>query len=182
MVNNLFLGEFRFSVDAKGRVQVPVSYRERLSPESDRTFVLQRGRDRTIEVHPLSEWREYWDRTLQNLPKYQDRARKVRRLALASAAEVQMDSQYRLLIPKHLLEWAGISSEAVLAGAGEYFEIWEPGRYDQFTEEARQTLDEDLAELERHGWGIETGPAEPRSQRAEGRVQQSDARPSEHRS
>lgn len=165
MVNSLFLGEFRFSVDTKGRVQVPVSYRERLSPESEKTFVLQRGRDRTIEVHPLSEWREYWDRTLQSLPKYQDRARKVRRLALASAAEVQMDSQYRLLIPKHLLDWAGVKGEAVLAGAGEYFEIWEPSLYDRFTEEARLTLDEDLAALERHGWGLESESGEGRAQR-----------------
>ncbi len=155
MLRLFFVGEYRFSVDAKGRVQVPASFRQRLPPESEGTFVLQRGRDRTIEVHPLSEWLAYWGRTLQILPKYQDRARKVRRLALASAAEVQMDNQHRLLIPRHLLEWAGIQSEALLAGAGEYFEIWEPGRYDKFVEEARQTHDEDLATLERYGWGME---------------------------
>lgn len=168
MVNSLFLGEFRFSVDAKGRVQVPNSFRQRLSPESEGKFVLQRGRDRTIEVHPLSEWRAYWDRTLQNLRRYQERARRVRRLALASAAEITMDKQFRLLIPKHLLEWAGVKGEAVLAGAGEYFEIWEPGVYDGFVRQARQTHDEDLAELERHGWGLEPGNDEPAAGRAKG--------------
>lgn len=166
MVNDLFLGEFRFAIDAKGRVQVPISYRQRLPSASEGKFALQRGRDRTIEVHPLSEWRAYWDRTLRNLRRYQSRAQRIRR-ALARAAEVEMDKQYRILIPKHLLEWAELKGEAVLAGAGEYFELWEPGRYDSYVKDAQQTHDEDLAELERVGWGLEPEKDEVRSAKDE---------------
>jgi len=154
VVNNIFLGEYRHSIDNKSRVAVPNSYRKKLPPASEGMFVLQKGRDRTIEVHPLSDWREFWDRTLRKLPRYQSRALRLRRYCLAGATEVGLDSQGRILIPKRMLEEAGIKTEVVLAGAGKYFEIWEPGRYDAFIKEARENHDADLAELERHGWGL----------------------------
>ncbi len=149
-----FLGQYRHSVDSKGRVAVPNSFRRRLSPDSERRFVLLRGRDSTIEVHPLSEWNEFVNRTLLKLPLYQPAALRTRRYRFASATEVAMDAQGRILLPRHLRKEAGIANEAVLAGVGEYFEIWEPGRYDQFLAEAGQSHDTDLAELERTGWGV----------------------------
>ena len=80
---------------------------------------------------------------------------------------MEMDKQYRILIPRHLLEWAELKGEAVLAGAGEYFELWEPGRYDSYVKDAQQTHDEDLAELERVGWGLEPEKDEVRSAKDE---------------
>ncbi len=127
-----FIGEYRHSVDSKGRVAVPNAFRKRLSPESGGKFVLVRGKDNTIEVHPLSEWKPFANRTLLNLPLYQPAATKLRRYRLASATEVSLDVQGRILLPKHLRAEAGIGGDVVFAGAGSYFEMWEPGRYDAF--------------------------------------------------
>lgn len=148
-----FIGEYRHSVDNKGRVAVPNAFRRRLPPESGGKLVLLRGRDRTIEVHPLSEWNAFVNRTLLKLPLYQPAAVKVRRYRFASATEVALDSQGRVLLPRHLRDDAGIAGEAIVAGAGNHFELWEPGRYQQFLREASESHDRDLAELERQGWG-----------------------------
>jgi len=152
VADSIFLDEYRHSVDSKGRVAVPNSYRKRLPPESEGKFVLSKGRDRTIEVHPLSEWRAFWDRTLRKLPRFQLRAKRIRR-QLARASEVVVDDQGRVLIPKHLREHAGIESDVVIAGAGEYFEIWAPAEYQNSLDEAARNDEEDLAEMERLGWG-----------------------------
>ncbi len=147
-----FLGEYRHSVDSKSRVAVPNSFRRKLSPESEGRFALQVGRDRTIEVHPLSEWREFVGRALPKLPRYQPLAQRIRR-GFARVFEVEMDSQGRILVPKLLLEHAGVVKDGVLAGAIDYFEIWEPGRFDKYQKDAMERLDKDLEEIERLGWG-----------------------------
>lgn len=152
MADGIFLDEYRHSVDSKGRVAVPNSFRKLLTRASRGRFVLQKGRDRTIEVHPLSEWRAFWDRTLRKLPRFQLRSKRIRR-QLARASEVVVDDQGRVLIPKHLREHAGIESEVVLAGAGDYFEIWAPAEYQKSLDAAARTDEEDLAEMERLGWG-----------------------------
>lgn len=162
-----FLGEFTHSVDSKGRVAVPNPFRRQLPSASEGKFVLLRGRDRTIEVHPLSEWKEFANRTLHKLPLYQRRSQRVRRFRFSSATTVGLDSQGRILLPRHLREEAGIDGEAVLAGVGAYIEIWEPGAYRAFIEQARQAHDDDLAYLEEHDWqekaeyGGETGDGVP---------------------
>lgn len=147
-----FLGEYRHSVDSKGRVAVPNSFRKRLSSDCEGKFILQRGRGGTIEVHPLPHWREFVNRTLRRLPTYQPKAQRLRRYRLASAVEVSLDSQGRILIPRCMLDEAGITTEAVLTGAGEVFEIWEPGHYGEFRREAGQHYDDDLTELEQQDW------------------------------
>jgi len=148
-----FLGQHTHSVDEKGRVAVPNSFRRKLSPACEGRLILLRGRDRTIEVHPLSDWDEFVNRTLRKLPLYQPKAQRILRYRYASATEVGLDGQGRILLPKHLREESGIDNEAVLAGAGDYFEIWNPGRLQAFLREAGETYDADLVELERQGWG-----------------------------
>lgn len=81
----------------------------------------------------------------------------MRRFRNANATEAEMDKAFRILVPRRLWDAIGVKEQVVLAGADEYFEMWEPSQYDAFIAEAEKKHDEDLAELERHGWGLEPG-------------------------
>jgi len=147
-----FLGQFRNRIDGKGRLSVPGSFRRKLDPNDNGTFVLQKGMDSTIEVHPLSEYSDTWDRQHKNLPRYQKRSRLVRLMRYGFAGEVNLDSQGRILVPRPMLEDAGIKDEAVVVGFGEYFEVWEPKRFEERAAEAGESYDDNLAYLERRNW------------------------------
>jgi len=137
-----FSGTYDYSVDSKGRVAIPVAFRKELGP-SEETFFLVPGRDMTIEVHPLSAWDDYENRTLLKFPEDRREAQRASRYLYASATKATLDSQGRILLPKRLKERAGIKNEVVFAGAGNCFEIWEPQRFHAYMEEAEKSYDQD---------------------------------------
>jgi len=147
----VFHGEHRHTVDSKGRVAVPNAFRKRLSSASEGKLILLLGRDRTIEVHPLSEWDEFVGATLRQLPRYDERALRVRRNRFRSH-EIEIDRQGRILLPKIYREKLEIGTEVVFAGVGDWFEIWESGSYDAYHDAADVGIMDDLAALERAGW------------------------------
>jgi MraZ protein len=115
---NLFWGEFEHSIDDKGRVIIPQEFRGSLSDE----FVVTRGPDRAIFVFPKPVWDEI-EQKLQSqvLHRYTGFLQRM----LGGRTFVKFDPQYRLAIPKHLREWAGIDTEAlILIGQGPKIEIW----------------------------------------------------------
>lgn len=124
-----FWGEFEHGVDDKGRVVIPVDFRDGLGDE----FVVTRGPDHSVLAMPIP----LWERIAQTLKDrlLQSDGDILQRL-LGGRAIVKLDPQYRLAIPKHLREWAGISSShsAVLSGQGRKFEIWSKVKWDGFME------------------------------------------------
>jgi MraZ protein len=155
-----FIGQFRHAVDLKGRISVPASFRTRLDPNDAGAFVLQRGMDGTIEVHPLSGFQEFCERDLRRLPRYQQRSRMVRFMRFGFGQEVVLDSQNRILVPRWMLEDAKIRDEAVVLGNGDFFQIWEPARFEEFRKRAAEHYEDDLALLERQGWNEGPGDVE----------------------
>lgn len=153
-----FFGNFVHSVDAKGRVAVPVVYRKKLAPDED-TFVLVPGRDRAIEARLIRDWEEYESQILENQPEYAPEALRSKRYLYSRSAEVSLDNQGRLLLPRHLLEEAEITNEAVVAGMGSFFELWNPERYRAFIAEEKQRYDTDRNAAARHGWEVSRGRA-----------------------
>ncbi|MEO0079726.1 MAG: division/cell wall cluster transcriptional repressor MraZ [candidate division WOR-3 bacterium] len=155
-----FFGEHEYTVDAKGRVAIPVAFRKKLGP-GEETFFLVPGRDMTIEVHPLPGWDEYENRTLRQFPEGKRETQRVKRFLYGRGTEATLDSQGRILLPQRLRERAGITNEVVFAGVGDFFEIWEPSRYRKFMEEADKSYDEDrnVASLEGKNGGCEHGSA-----------------------
>lgn len=151
MARARFYGTFEYSVDGKGRVAVPVVFRKKLGPDED-TFFFAPGRDRTIEVHPIAEWDEYESRTLHSLPEHSRAAQRFQRFLYASACEARLDTQGRIMLPRHLRELAGIEDSVVIAGAGRSFEIWEPHSFRRFVDEAKVTYDTDRNVAASEGW------------------------------
>lgn len=127
-MKSLFYGKHYHSVDSKGRVAIPSAFRRKLGPEPGESLILHARPDGAIRVHPAADWTEFWDAALPGITRYQEDSDDARRL-LGEVEEVTTDRQGRILIPRPMLEEAGISDQVVFAGAGEYFEVWDPERY-----------------------------------------------------
>src|SRR5438477_5991933 len=115
---SFFKGREIFSVDDKGRVNVPAKMRKNLSPEANDTFVITRGPDDDpcIYAYPLDEWKTF-EENLKKLNQYNDQDRFFLRTLLYWADEVVLDKQWRITIPKSLLDFTKIEKNALLLGS-----------------------------------------------------------------
>jgi MraZ protein len=120
----VFTGEFRHSIDTKGRVAVPARFRAELATGAH----VSRWLDSCLAIFPNEAWQELADRVGQQ--RYADaEARAFSRFLFASAFDVELDSQGRVVLPAGLRDYAGIKGEAVVVGALDHIEIWESGRW-----------------------------------------------------
>jgi len=145
-----FRGQFRYAVDHKGRIAVPAPFRRALEAANQRTLIVTKGYDGEIEVHPLSEWERYEEEILLALPRYKRETRRFMRRRAAAASEVEMDSQGRIMLPRHLAEYAGVEKEAIISGAISHFEIWNPSTFASFEEESEENQEADSENLEKY--------------------------------
>ena len=121
----MFLGQYRHTIDNKGRLIVPARFRDYLA---DGGFITQ-GFDRNLMVLTSQAFDSITERVNQ-LSLTDETARQLRRLIYATADRVEMDKTGRIRIPQFLLGVAGFNSDAVLVGVGAYFEIWSPEAWD----------------------------------------------------
>ena len=142
----MFTGEYRHTVDEKGRMAVPVKFRARLDPGS----MVSAWLDNCLAIHTKGGWDDL-SAKIANLPLTNPTARLFQRSIFARAAEVEMDRQGRILLPAHMRDSVGLHGEAVVVGSRDHAEIWAPERWDDY----RRALD-DPQELARafEGLGI----------------------------
>ena len=124
----MFMSEYNHSIDAKGRVIVPVKFRESLGNE----FVVTQGLDGCFFVFPNEEWNTFEEK-LKSLPMSNKDARKFVRFFLAGAATVELDKQGRILLPPMLREFAALEKDVVVVGVGNRVEIWDKNRWEEST-------------------------------------------------
>nr|MBQ6242529.1 division/cell wall cluster transcriptional repressor MraZ [Lachnospiraceae bacterium] len=135
----MLMGEYSHTLDAKGRIIVPVKLRDQLGD----TFVVCKGLERCLFIFSPAEWEKLANK-IQALPLTDARARKFARYLLAGASEVDMDKQGRALLPQNLRESAGLVKDVVLCGVGNRAEIWSKeawediSHYDDIDELAEQ--------------------------------------------
>jgi MraZ protein len=136
-----FLGEHEVPVDAKGRVFIPAEFRKKLPPEAEDTFVVLRGLDGCLTAYPQHVWAEI-AKKMMRLPPTEQKSRIFVRSMLSQAAEVKLDRQGRVLMPRKLLDRVGIKDAMIIIGALDKLEIWEPGVWSRYIEEAEPVLEE----------------------------------------
>jgi len=134
------MGEYRHSLDGKGRLIVPAKFREGLGD----SFVITRGLDHCLFVYPLTEWRSLEQR-LKQLPMTRSDARAFMRLFFSGAVDVEVDKQGRVLIPQNLREYARMEREAVIIGVSNRVEIWSEELWEKYSDQAGESYEE-LAE------------------------------------
>ena len=140
----MFTGEYRHSVDGKGRIAVPVKFRSQLDPGS----MVSGWMDDCLAIHTAEGW-ERLAAKVAALPVTDMESRRFQRFVFSTATEAQMDKQGRVLLPAYLRQSVGLTDEAVLVGSQDHAEIWAPDRWDAY----RKTL-EDPQELARAFAGL----------------------------
>lgn len=133
----MFMGEFKHSIDAKGRLIIPAKFREQLGSD----FVITRGLDGCLFGYPMSEWRVL-EENLKKLPLNKRDARSFVRFFYSAATESDFDKQGRINVPKTLREHAALDKKCVIVGVSNRIEIWAEERWESFTDEAEENFDE----------------------------------------
>ena len=126
-----FKGSYSYSVDNKGRINIPAKLRKYVSPEANDTFVVTRGFEKRLFVYPLDEWNTL-EGSVRELSPSNSQHRFITRTLLQYATETQLDGQSRITIPKELLQFAGIEDQVLIVGVLERIEVWNPKEYDVY--------------------------------------------------
>lgn len=140
----MFRGANKVTLDAKGRMVMPTRYRERLFERCQGRIVITVDRDQCLLLYPLPDWEEI-ERKLMRLPTLNEQARRLQRLMVGYASDVELDGHGRVLLPPKLREFAHLDRNAVLIGQGSRFELWDEKRWDESRDEWLQA--EETAEL-----------------------------------
>ena len=123
----MFTGEYRHSVDDKGRVAVPAKFRAQIEEGA----VVSRWLDACLAIHTRTGW-EQLSAKVAGLPITDAGSRLFQRYVFAGAFEADLDRQGRVVVPAYLREWAGLGNEAVIVGSRDHAEIWSPARWDDY--------------------------------------------------
>jgi MraZ protein len=141
----LFRGVSILNLDAKGRLAIPARYREQLQDCCASRLVITVDKDRCLLIYPEPNWVEI-ERKLERLPSFNPTARKLQRLYIGHAHDVEMDGQGRVLLPPELRRFASLDKRVALVGQSNKFELWDE---DTWTGERDGWLDgADLGQLE----------------------------------
>jgi MraZ protein len=120
----VFTGEYRHTVDDKGRIAVPAKFRVQLGAGA----VVSRWLDACLAIHTQGGWDDLAAKVAA-LPITDQNARRFQRLIFAGAAEVELDRQGRILLPAYLREHIDLANEAVVVGSRDHAEIWVPATW-----------------------------------------------------
>lgn len=122
----MFLGEFEYRIDEKGRVPIPPKFRSLLRGG----LVLSPGVEGCIAAYPLAEWKKQADKLTEGSVS-PSKMRMLRRALFASAFSMKIDGQGRITLPAPLKTHAEIVSEVVVIGANSYIEFWNKVRWEE---------------------------------------------------
>ncbi len=131
----MYNGKYKYSLEGKGRLFIPVKFRRDLLPEAEGSFVVTRGWDGCLGVYPLDGWRKV-EKKLEEYPQEDARARKLVRWFSANAEVVKLDGQGRIKIPQHLLDFAELKKEVIIIGVLNKIELWDPSLYEKEEDES----------------------------------------------
>lgn len=139
-----FTGEFRRSIDEKGRLIVPSRLRDEIG---DDKVTLTVWTEQCISLWSGAGWRRLESNLLAQRQNSTEARRFVRRMATKSHTD-QVDKQGRITVPQHLRDYAGIDRDVVIAGSLDHAEIWSPERYAEEEKKQEETpMDVQIQEL-----------------------------------
>jgi MraZ protein len=130
----VFRGANKLTLDIKGRMVMPTRYRDRIAERSQGRLVVTVDRDQCLLIYPLADWEEI-ERKLMRLPTLNEQARRLQRLMVGHATDLEIDGHGRVLLPPQLREFAGLTRACLLIGQGSRFELWDEARWNERREE-----------------------------------------------
>ena len=150
LINIMFRGLKKISLDAKGRISIPTKYRSELSKYGSNELVCTIDIDQCLLLYPKKIWLKI-EKTIMALPSLDKSSRMLQRLMVGHASELALDSNNRILVPIELREFSGIKKSAVFIGQGQRFEIWNYKSWNQsrdsWLKKSDLTLTEQLMDI-----------------------------------
>jgi len=141
----MFIGEYYYNLDTKGRMAIPSKIRNQVGE----TLIITRGLDSCLFLYEKKDWEQLAEK-IKNLPLSQANSRAFARLMLAGAMEVTIDNQGRILIPDYLRNYADLKKKIVLVGVYDRLEIWDEDNWNTYknkTERESSEIAEKLSQL-----------------------------------
>lgn len=149
----MFSGQYRYTLDPKGRLTIPGKFREELANGGSEVLMLTADVDpyAYLVAYPMEEW----DRLMENLrshPTNTNRALKDwMRYHIGRAMECPLDRHGRILVPPALRQFSRLNRQVILLGMNEKFEIWDERRWGEKEEHIRQSSDQIMDEVSKQG-------------------------------
>ena len=143
---NTFIGEFSYTIDTKGRVNIPSKFRQSLSKDNKNTFVIARGLDKCIWVYPLIEWKQI-EKNLRDLSSLSITHRRFIRNTARYATPSTYDKQGRVMLNSSLIEFAGLDKDVLIIGMINKMEIWNPNILEEIEKKQSKIEPETYEEL-----------------------------------
>lgn len=126
----MFRGVNAINLDAKGRLAIPARYRQLLQAHCQRCLVATIDTDEAcLLIYPLNEWEEIQQK-IEALPSFHPMTRRIQRLLIGHATDLEMDASGRILVPPLLRNYAGLEKHCILLGQGKKFELWNASSWD----------------------------------------------------
>lgn len=121
----MFRGINAITIDTKGRLAIPTRYRDALGAEGKSPLVVTIDTEETcLLLYPAAQWQVIED-NLQKLPSFNAAARRIQRLLIGHATDVEVDANGRVLLPPVLRDYAKLEKKVVMIGQGNKFEVWD---------------------------------------------------------
>jgi len=140
----VFRGNNEINLDTKGRLAIPARYRDALMAQCQGSLVVTIDiKDKCLFIYPLPEW-EKIENQIAALPTFNDTTRRLQRLLIGHARDVELDSSGRILVPPELRKHADIDKKAMLVGQRHRFELWS---LDNWNSNCETWLEEATGEL-----------------------------------
>ena len=122
---NTFIGEYSYTVDAKGRINIPSKFRSSLSKDNKNSLVITRGMDKCVWVYPLVIWKSIEDE-LRKLSSLSSVNRSFIRNTVRHASISKLDKQGRIALNQNIMTFSNITKNALIIGMVNKIEIWDP--------------------------------------------------------
>lgn len=141
----MLMGEYMHTIDSKGRVIMPVDFREELGD----SFVVTKGLDNCLFIYGQDEWLNL-SAKLKQLPLAKSEARAFVRFFFSGARQMSCDRQGRFLVPSTLRSYALLEKDVVLIGVSNRIEVWSKAEWTRYNSDITPSVSkiaEALADL-----------------------------------
>ena len=136
----MFIGEYHHTIDEKGRIIIPVKFREELG----NSFIITRGIENCLFVYSKENWAQITNK-LNSLPFTKKDARTFNRFFMSGATDVELDKQGRVNISQPLIDYASLLKDCVIIGTGDRLEVWSQESWESFFDSTKDSMS-DIAE------------------------------------
>ncbi|MCW7553582.1 MULTISPECIES: division/cell wall cluster transcriptional repressor MraZ [Endozoicomonas] len=127
----MFRGVNAINLDAKGRLAIPTRYRQGLKDRCAGCLVATIDTDEPcLLIYPVDEW-DAIQKKIEALPSFHPMTRRIQRLLIGHATDLDMDGNGRVLVPPLLRDYAGLGKKCILLGQGKKFELWDEDCWNQ---------------------------------------------------